>query len=36
DITGFSPVLMLHLRGDIKAEPQTVIDAQYRVTGFNL
>ncbi|CAC0110994.1 hypothetical protein ST616_03299 [Salmonella enterica subsp. enterica serovar Typhisuis] len=36
DITGFSPVLMLHLRGASKAEPQTVIDAQYSVTGFNL
>ncbi|MCF3868235.1 prepilin peptidase-dependent protein, partial [Salmonella enterica subsp. enterica serovar Weltevreden] len=27
---------MLHLRGASKAEHQTVIDAQYSVTGFNL
>ncbi|ECG8257566.1 prepilin peptidase-dependent protein [Salmonella bongori] len=36
NIAGFSPLLMLHLRGASKAEPQTVIDAQYSVTGFNL
>ena len=36
NISGFAPVLLLHLRGRSNAEPQKVIEAFYDVTGFNL
>ncbi|MDQ9313720.1 prepilin peptidase-dependent protein [Escherichia marmotae] len=36
DVSGFSPVLTVSMRGASKAEPQTVVDASYSVTGFNL
>lgn len=36
DIAGFAPELTLHLRGSSRADPQTVADARYSVSGFNL
>ena len=36
NISGFAPVLSLHLRGRSNAEPQKVIEVFYDVTGFNL
>ncbi|EGT4253596.1 prepilin peptidase-dependent protein [Citrobacter amalonaticus] len=36
DIAGFAPELTLHLRGVSRGDPQTVADARYSVTGFNL
>ncbi|EPG4960617.1 TPA: prepilin peptidase-dependent protein [Citrobacter amalonaticus] len=36
DIAGFAPELTIHLRGISRRDPQTVVDARYSVTGFNL
>ncbi|CCJ45405.1 prepilin peptidase dependent protein B, partial [Escherichia coli] len=36
DVSGFSPVLTVNMRAASKSEPQTVVDASYSVTGFNL
>lgn len=36
NISGYSPLLTLRLRGVNNAEPQKVIEAVYSVTGFNL
>ncbi|VYT53851.1 Uncharacterised protein [Citrobacter amalonaticus] len=36
DIAGFTPELTIHLRGISRRDPQTVVDARYSVTGFNL
>ena len=34
--TSFSPVLTVNMRAASKSEPQTVVNASYSVTGFNL
>ena len=36
DVSGFSPVLTVNMRAASKSEPQTVVNASYSVTGFNL
>ena len=36
DVSGFSPVLTVNMHAASKADPQTVVDASYSVTGFNL
>ena len=36
DASGFSPVERGNMRGASKAEPQTLVDASYSLTGFNL
>ncbi|EPJ3206183.1 prepilin peptidase-dependent protein [Salmonella enterica subsp. enterica serovar Derby] len=36
NISGFAPVLSLHLRGRSNAKSQKVVDVFYNVTGFNL
>ena len=36
DVSGFSPVLTVNMHAASKADPQTVVDASYSVTGSNL
>lgn len=36
DVSGFSPVLTVNIHAASKADPQTVVDASYSVTGANL
>lgn len=36
DISGFPPILTVHMHGISKADPQTMVDATYSVSGFNL
>ncbi|HHO9667906.1 TPA: prepilin peptidase-dependent protein [Escherichia coli] len=36
EVNGFSPILTVNMRAVSKADPQTVVDASYSVTGFNL
>lgn len=36
DVSGFSPVLTVNMRAASKSEPQTVVNASYSMTGFNL
>lgn len=33
DVSGFSPVLTVNMHAASKADPQTVVDASYSVTG---
>ena len=36
EVSGFSPVLTVNMHAASKADPQTVVDASYSVTGSNL